>query len=160
QKLPYIRWHLLPIAAMTLPGDKPINVVQQSAVTPEELWFQRKNQEVFDDLQAQKLLRAVYSERQLEEVLTDFWFNHFNVTGRKTEERPCTGESGRRVIHPQVLGGFRALPEARRKTPRIPSTPENWLSGAPPAPPKPQPGARTPTAPAKPLPPGRGLNEN
>ena len=35
------------------------------------------------ELSEQKLLRAVYSERQLQEVLTDFWFNHFNVDARK-----------------------------------------------------------------------------
>src|SRR5580704_15759395 len=70
-KLPYLRWHLLPIAAMSLPGsEKPVSVLQQSAVTPEELRFQRENQQVFEALQAQKLLRAVYSERQLQEVLT------------------------------------------------------------------------------------------
>src|SRR5262249_26091949 len=96
-KLPYLRWHLLPIAAMTLPGDKPINLIQQSTVTPEELWFQRENQLVFDELQAQKLLRAVYSERQLEEVLTDFWFNHFNVDARKIEDRPVMVEYEREV---------------------------------------------------------------
>ena len=58
------------------PGPQPMT-------TPEEVEFQRQNQRVFSDLQAQKLLRAVYSERQLEEVLADFWFNHFNVDEQK-----------------------------------------------------------------------------
>src|SRR4051794_26222670 len=40
---------------------------------------QRKSRQVITDLEEAKLLRAVYSERQLEEVLVDFWFNHFNV---------------------------------------------------------------------------------
>src|SRR5437899_8284805 len=39
------------------------------------------------DLAKQKVLRAVYSERQLQEVLTDFWFNHFNVDARKGPDR-------------------------------------------------------------------------
>ena len=34
---------------------------------------------VADELAQAKLLRAIYSERQLEEVMTDFWFNHFNI---------------------------------------------------------------------------------
>ena len=56
-----LRGHLLPIAAVTLPGGaKPVTLLQQAAVTSEEVVSQRKNQEVFDALQAQKLLRAVY----------------------------------------------------------------------------------------------------
>jgi hypothetical protein len=42
---------------------------------------------VLDELSSAKLLRAVYSERQLEEVLADFWFNHFNVFARKGRVR-------------------------------------------------------------------------
>ena len=38
---------------------------------------------VADELVQAKLLRAIYSERQLEEVMTDFWFNHFNVSSAK-----------------------------------------------------------------------------
>ena len=41
------------------------------------------------ELAEQKLLRAIYSERQLEEVLTDFWFNHFNVDARKGRLASC-----------------------------------------------------------------------
>jgi hypothetical protein len=39
------------------------------------------------ELGEQKVLRAAYSDRQLEEVLTDFWFNHFNVDARKGRDR-------------------------------------------------------------------------
>ena len=42
---------------------------------------------VLAELAEQKLLRAVYSDRQLQEVLTDFWFNHFNVDARKNRAR-------------------------------------------------------------------------
>ena len=47
----------------------------------------RRGRQVFADLAEAKLLRAVYSERQLEEVLVDFWFNHFNVFARKGADR-------------------------------------------------------------------------
>ncbi len=142
---PYVRWHLLPIAAMSLPGgDKPVSVVPQAEVTPEELRFQRENQQVFDDLQAQKLLRAVYSMRQLQEVLTDFWFNHFNVDARKIEDRPVIVEYERDVIGPRVFGRFRDLLEATATSPAMLFYLDNWLS----------------TAAQKGPAPGRGLNEN
>src|SRR2546427_7604643 len=45
-------------------------------------------QVVLDELVQAKLLRAIYSERQLQEVMTDFWFNRFNVfIGKRSEER-------------------------------------------------------------------------
>ncbi len=49
--------------------------------------LRRQNQQVLGEMSEQKLLRAVYSERQLEEVLVDFWFNHFNVFAGKGQTR-------------------------------------------------------------------------
>jgi uncharacterized protein (DUF1800 family) len=128
--LPYLRWHLLPIAAMTLPGDKPVVVLQQGSVTQEELRYQRENQTVFEDLQSQKLLRAVYSRRQLQEVLTDFWFNHFNIDARKIEDKPVMVEYERDVIRPRVFGKFRDLLEADAKSPAMLFYLDNWVSRA------------------------------
>jgi uncharacterized protein (DUF1800 family) len=48
---------------------------------------QQEANRVMVELSQQKLLRAIYSERQLQEVLTDFWFNHFNVDARKGQDR-------------------------------------------------------------------------
>jgi len=128
----YLRWHLLPVAAVSLPGEpRRMTVVTQPAVTPEEARFQYANQRAFDALQAEKLLRAVYSERQLEETLTDFWFNHFNVDSRKIEERPATAAYERDVIRPRVLGRFRDLLEATAKSPAMLLYLDNWLSAAP-----------------------------
>ena len=156
-----LRGHLLPIAAVTLPGgDKPVSLLQQAAVTTEEVVSQRKNQDVFDALQAQKLLRAVYGARQLEEVLTDFWFNHFNVDARKIEDRPVIVEYERDVIRPHVLGRFRDLLGATAKSPAMLFYLDNWLSAAPPAPPQRRPGGPSRPSPPKPAPAGRGLNEN
>ena len=50
----------------------------------------RRERQVLTDLTEQKMLRAVYSERQLQEVLTDFWFNHFNVDARKGPTASCS----------------------------------------------------------------------
>lgn len=127
--LPRLGWRLLPIAALSLPGgDKPVTVLQQSSVTPDELRYQRENQAVLDALQGQKLVRAVYSERQLQEVLTDFWFNHFNVDARKIEDRPVMVEYERDVIRPRVLGRFRDLLGATATSPAMLFYLDNWMS--------------------------------
>ena len=114
---------------------------------------------VLVELSAQKILRAVYSERQLQEVLTDFWFNHFNVDARKGPERFLLTEYERDVIRPHVLGRFRDLLGATAKSPAMLFYLDNWMSVDPnarPARPRPQP---------QPQPQGqqqarRGLNEN
>ena len=146
-----LRWRLLPIAAVSLPGGpRPMTVVPQPPVTPEEARFQYANQRAFEALQAEKLLRAVYSERQLEEVLVDFWFNHFNVDARKIEERPVTAAYEREAIRPKVLARFRDLLGATAKSPAMLFYLDNWMSAAPVA----------PAAVAAKTGPPRGLNEN
>ena len=59
----------------------------------------------------------MYSERQLQEVLTDFWFNHFNVDARKGPVRFLLTEYERDAIRPHVLGRFRDLLDATAKSP-------------------------------------------
>src|SRR5665213_674522 len=159
-RLPYLRGHLLPMVAVSLPGsDKPVTVLQQPPVTAEEVQFQRANQQVFEALQAQKLLRAVYSERQPQEVLTDFWFNHFNVDASKIEDRPVMVAYERDAIRPHVLGKFRDLLEATARSPAMLFYLDNWLSSAPPAPARLRPGSR-PAPSTSAVVSGRGLNEN
>ncbi len=68
----------------------------------------RMNQQ-FQQIQAGKILRAQMSERQLVEVLTDFWENHFSVFVGKMPTRFALLEYDRDVIRPHVLGSFRAL---------------------------------------------------
>jgi len=83
------------------------------------------------ELSEQKLLRAVYSERQLEAVLTDFWFNHFNVDARKGPERFMLTAYERDVIRPHVLGHFRDLLGATAKSPAMLFYLDNWMSADP-----------------------------
>jgi uncharacterized protein (DUF1800 family) len=109
---------------------------------------------VLVELSGQKVLRAVYSERQLQEVLTDFWFNHFNVDARKGPERFLLTEYERDVIRPHVLGRFRDLLGATAKSPAMLFYLDNWMSvdpNAQPARPRPQPSQQRAR---------RGLNEN
>jgi uncharacterized protein (DUF1800 family) len=90
--------------------------------------MQQRANGVMVELSEQKLLRAVYSERQLQEVLTDFWFNHFNVDVRKIDDRPVMVEYERDVIRPHVLGRFRDLLGATAKSPAMLFYLDNWLS--------------------------------
>ncbi len=86
------------------------------------------------DLTEGKLLRAVYSNRQLDEVLTDFWFNHFNVFLDKGADRYLVTEYERDVIRPHVLGKFKDLLEATAKSPAMLFYLDNWQSVGPNAP--------------------------
>ena len=83
---------------------------------------------VLNELAQQKLLRAIYGERQLQEVLTDFWFNHFNVYARKGPDRFLVTAYERDVIRPRVLGKFRDLLEADAKSPAMLFYLDNWMS--------------------------------
>jgi uncharacterized protein (DUF1800 family) len=86
---------------------------------------------VMVELNEQKLLRATYSERQLEQVLTDFWFNHFNVFAGKGPERIMLTEYERDVIRPHVLGSFRELLGATAHSPAMLFYLDNWMSTDP-----------------------------
>jgi uncharacterized protein (DUF1800 family) len=120
----------------------------------------RKDREVIADLEQAKLLRAVYSERQLEEVLVDFWFNHFNVFAGKGATRNYVGEYEREAIRPFVFGSFRDMLEATAKSPAMLFYLDNWQSATPGAqatPRRPRSAAgATPARAARP----RGINEN
>jgi uncharacterized protein (DUF1800 family) len=59
---------------------------------------------LLQELQSQKLIRAVYSERQLQEVMTDFWFNHFNVYWNKGQDKWLTTSYEMEAIRPHVFG--------------------------------------------------------
>jgi uncharacterized protein (DUF1800 family) len=91
-------------------------------------------QVVARDLMEAKLLRAVYSNRQLEEVLTDFWFNHFNVYLDKGADRYLVTEYERDAIRPHVLGKFKDLLTATAKSPAMLFYLDNWQSVGPNAP--------------------------
>ncbi len=80
------------------------------------------------DLEEGKLLRAVYSNRQLEELLTDFWYNHFNVYLDKGADRYLVTAYERDVIRPHVLGHFRDLLGATAKSPAMLFYLDNWQS--------------------------------
>ncbi len=88
-------------------------------------------QVVTSELVQSKLLRAVYSERQLDEVMTDFWFNHFNVFIGKGADRYLLTSYERDVIRPHALGKFEDLLVATAQSPAMLFYLDNWLSVGP-----------------------------
>ena len=83
------------------------------------------------ELTQAKLYRAVLSERQLQEVLTDFWFNHFNVFLDKGADRWLTTAYERDAIRPHVLGRFEDLLKATAQSPAMLFYLDNWTSITP-----------------------------
>jgi len=88
-------------------------------------------QVVVQELTQAKILRAIYSERQLDEVMTDFWFNHFNVFLNKGEDRYLLTSYERDAIRPHALGKFEDLLVATAKSPAMLFYLDNWLSVGP-----------------------------
>ncbi|HVP63658.1 MAG TPA: DUF1800 domain-containing protein [candidate division Zixibacteria bacterium] len=83
------------------------------------------------ELMASKLIRATYSERQLEQVMTDFWFNHFNVFIGKGADRYMVTAYERDVIRPHAMGKFKDLLLATAKSPAMLWYLDNWQSVGP-----------------------------
>jgi uncharacterized protein (DUF1800 family) len=83
------------------------------------------------ELQQAKIMRAVYSRRQLLEVMTDFWMNHFNVYQGKDRCAYYTTAYERDVIRPHALGKFRDLLLATAESPAMLMYLDNWLSLGP-----------------------------
>ena len=104
----------------------------------------RPENEMIEGLERQKLLRAVYGENRLVEVLTDFWFNHFNVNLHHGSARTYIFSYERDAIRPYVLGKFLSLVRATAAHPAMLHYLDNAQSTAAPT----KPGARG------------GINEN
>jgi uncharacterized protein (DUF1800 family) len=80
------------------------------------------------DLSEGKLLRAIYSNHQFEELLVDFWFNHFNVFINKGEDRFSLPTYEREAIRPHVFGKFFDLLLDTAKSPAMLFYLDNWQS--------------------------------
>jgi len=79
----------------------------------------KRQQELFRQFFCQKILRAAYSENQLQEVMTDFWFNHFNVSLTKNDCAEFIPAYERDVIRPNALGRFNELLLKTAKSPAM-----------------------------------------
>ncbi len=114
-------------------GLKADAVMEGMSAQQKETMMALKNPEqvVVDELMQAKLVHAIYSERQLDEVLTDFWLNHFNVFINKGADRYLLTSYERDVIRPHVLGKFEDLLVATAKSPAMMFYLDNWLSVGP-----------------------------
>ncbi len=91
----------------------------------------KRPQRVVAELAMAKMTRAIYSERQLQQVMDDFWFNHFNVFAGKGEDRYYLTAYERDVIQPHTLGKFKDLLTASAKSPAMLFYLDNFLSADP-----------------------------
>jgi uncharacterized protein (DUF1800 family) len=88
-------------------------------------------QRIIGELQASRILRAVYSERQLQEVMVDFWSNHFNVFAGKGADRWLLISYDRDTIRPNAMGKFSELLQATAQSPAMLFYLDNFQSVSP-----------------------------
>jgi len=86
------------------------------------------------ELQQAKVLRALYGERQLQEVMTDFWFNHFNIYLNKDADQYLVTAYERDTIRAHALGKFKDLLLATAQSPAMLFYLDNWASMGPKSP--------------------------
>src|SRR5687767_2730575 len=88
-------------------------------------------QRIIAQLQASRILRAVYSERQLQEVMVDFWTNHFNIFFGKGADRWLLPAYDRDTIRPHAMGKFSTLLQATAQSPAMLFYLDNFQSVSP-----------------------------
>src|SRR5437899_1247777 len=91
----------------------------------------KRPQRVVAELSMAKVTRAIYSERQLQQVMDDFWFNHFNVFANKGEDRYYLTSYERDAIQPHAFGKFKDLVTSTAKSPAMLFYLDNFLSADP-----------------------------
>lgn len=109
-----------------------LNRLDGQKLTPEikKIQQQASNKIVNQAIEA-RLWRSIYSERQLQEVMVDFWYNHFNIDARKGLDREWAGAYEREAIRPYTLGKFRDLLGATARHPAMLFYLDNWRNTAP-----------------------------
>lgn len=148
------------VLTTNLQGTKRATLLADFAPRERELFLQmggnfRNSPDVaVGELLQAKVLRSILSERQLQEVMTDFWLNHFNVFLYKDSDKYYTSSYERDTLRPRALGKFKDLLLATAKDPAMLVYLDNWLSIGPdsPAAGKPKPGQKNFVK--------KGLNEN
>jgi uncharacterized protein (DUF1800 family) len=91
----------------------------------------KRPQRVVEELAMAKVTRAIYSQRQLQQIMDDFWFNHFNVFAGKGEDRYYLTSYERDVIQAHEFGKFKDLLLATAKSPAMLFYLDNFLSADP-----------------------------
>jgi uncharacterized protein (DUF1800 family) len=103
-----------------------------NAANRQELRQKRQDaRSIVEEAQQARLMRAIESPRQLEEVLVDFWYNHFNVAATKGISRVWIGNYEQQAIRPHVFGKFRDLLGATARHPAMLYYLDNWRNVTP-----------------------------
>src|SRR5215831_3910909 len=113
------------LEAMVRPDSPQANAAPKPTPPP------KNPQMIVTELQRAKLLRAVYSDRQLYEVMVDFWENHFSIFANKDDDRYLLTGFDRETIRPFALGRFRDLLGATAHSPAMLFYLDNWRSSVP-----------------------------
>ncbi len=117
------------------PDQKLLAKMQSGEMSRQEMMerypLEKRPYRIAAELQAAKMVRAVSSERQLQEVMVDFWFNHFNVFAQKGDVRWYVAAYEREAIRPHALGKFPDLVRATARHPAMLFYLDNWLSAKP-----------------------------
>jgi uncharacterized protein (DUF1800 family) len=100
-------------------GKDPEDGKEMNLLVDELVSGAARPQRVLDELTRARVIRALYSEAQLNEVLVDFWMNHFNVFAGKDVDRAFLATFEREVIRPHIWGCFRDLLLATAKSPAM-----------------------------------------
>ncbi len=145
------------LIALPAPARRALDPVAPTSMRRKIVLLTQPQQVIAYDLNEAKLQRAIYSTHQLDELMVDFWFNHFNIYLDKGADRHLVPSYEREAIRPYALGKFSDLLSGTARHPAMLFYLDNWQSvGAEPPTGK---GARR-AMPAKLKKGTRGLNEN
>ncbi|XDE61962.1 DUF1800 domain-containing protein [Arthrospira platensis BEA 1257B] len=113
--------------------NREVNEAQKLGLAQPQLAQVRRQfqQRVINQIRRARMIRALHSPRQLEEVMVDFWFNHFNVFGLQGLSRIWIGSYEEHAIRPHVWGKFRTLLGATARHPAMLFYLDNWQNTAP-----------------------------
>ena len=120
-------------AELFLEFQEPIRAAAKGDVAAKQA-ARRQARQVIDEAAEARIVRALYGPRQLQEVMTAFWFNHFNVFAGKGRCSIWTGAFEEEAIRPHTLGRFRDLLGATAMHPAMLFYLDNWQNTAPGAP--------------------------
>ena len=152
---------MLPGDLQANPQTNPPNPRDEKARQVLEQYYRenglQRPQRIIAELQASRILRAVYSERQLQEVMVDFWTNHFNIFANKGADRWLLPAYDRDTIRPNAMGKFSELLLATAQSPAMLFYLDNFQSVSPNAN---RGGARRMLNQQAPQQQRRGINEN
>ncbi len=99
---------------------------EKLGVNPDDVMGTPK--EILMQLAQQQIIRSVYSDRQLYEVMVDFWTNHFNIFWAKGPDKYLLTEYIQETIRPNAMGSFEKLLSATAHSPAMLVYLDNWLS--------------------------------